>query len=308
MDKQVFILFNVFADSKDGVSQNTNEAAATRALKKLPVLKLHKNISIDATNISDRQKLINFILENYENDSKNIELLPFLKKGAHYVLNIPMDAQTPAGRLLKPQAMTEEYITRHWAYPISFRMDLEKARGPESNLEKKRFLDFLDGFKIRPHAIITDSQAMDVMNLWTPDDIMLTTFSIVMINYLSKGRLELFVKGLEALEALKAGDKILIAEACNHSRIGEDIGTVQIPKYLKKRFPGIVIEHSFGKECIEGDYKLAIHCGGCMITQQKMNARIRDFINLKIPFTNYGLFLSYMQGKAALKKVLEPWK
>ena len=99
----------------------------------------------------------------------------------------------------------------------------------------------------------------------------------------------------------------MIVEACNHSRIGEDIGTVQIPEYMKKHHPGIIISHAFGKEEVTGNFKLAIHCGGCMITQQKMDARIRDFINQGIPVTNYGIFLAYMQGEKVLNRVLKPW-
>ncbi len=178
--------------------------------------------------------------------------------------------------------------------------------------EKERFLNLVNSFAEPPKAIITDSQAMDIMWRWVPDNINLTTFSIIMINYMSRGRLNLFVKGLEAFKRLKEEDKILIVEACNHSRIAEDIGTVQIPNYLQKRIPGITIEHNFGREFYDNDrikeYKLIIHCGGCMITSQKLSARIRDLINIGVPFTNYGLVLSYMQGEEALKKVLKIWE
>jgi hypothetical protein len=153
---------------------------------------------------------------------------------------------------------------------------------------------------------------MDIMSKWCPDDIKLTTFSITMINYFSKGKLKDFADGLKALDTLKEGDKILIVEACNHSRIGEDIGTKQIPDYFKEKFPEVILEHNFGREFQENEnlseYKLIIHCGGCMISSQKLAARIRDLENLGIPFTNYGLFLSYIQGEDALKKVLEPWE
>jgi hypothetical protein len=152
---------------------------------------------------------------------------------------------------------------------------------------------------------------MDIMKDWVPNDIELTTFSIMMINYVSRGRLKEFYNGIKAMDTLEEGDKILIVEACNHSRISEDIGIVQIPGYLKKHFPGIKVEHNFGREFQENSelekYKLIIHCGGCMITAQKLLARVRDLQTVGVPYTNYGIFLSYIQGEDALERVIRPW-
>lgn len=294
MDKQILIIKNIFSEDRE---------------VEISLLKFHKKIAIRANVDSYRRELLNFVIDNFESKNKKLELLPFVERGGYYVLNIPMDAETPSGRYLRPQAMTEEYITRNWAYPVSFRMNLDKARGEGWREEKRRFLGLIDNFKKRPEAVITDSQAMDIITKWVPADIKLTTFSIVMINYFSRGKLELFVKGLEILKELKKEDRVLIVEACNHSRVGEDIGTVQIPNYFREMFPGVVLEHNFGREFQENEqlseYKLIIHCGGCMISFQELNARIRDIENLGIPFTNYGLILSYAQG--ALRKVLEPW-
>jgi predicted GTPase len=152
---------------------------------------------------------------------------------------------------------------------------------------------------------------MDIMKSWTPDDIELTTFSIMMINYMSRGKLADFAEAVRALENLKPGDSIVIAEACNHSRIQEDIGTVQIPKVIAQRFPGVTVKHIFGREWPDEEElkrtKLVVHCGGCMITPQRMAARLRDLGKMNIPITNYGIFLSYVQGKEVLEKVLQPW-
>jgi hypothetical protein len=242
------------------------------------------------------------------------ELLPFLERDRHYALIIPMDAETPPGRYLRPQAMVEEYITRNWAYPVSFRLDLGKARSAdiaERDEERTRFNQFLSGFKRPPAAVITDSQAIDILHQWCPRTIPLTTFSITMINYFSRGKLASFAEGIRAMRTIQPGDKILIAEACNHSRIGEDIGTVQIPRYIRANHPGMEIEHVFGKGFGEETdlrrYKLIIHCGGCMISAQSLAARIRDLEAVGVPFTNYGIFLSYMQGEDALSRVLESW-
>lgn len=302
-DKQLLVIYNFFG----GIDYQFIEKIETI----LPSIKFYPHTELSAIDSSYRQPLLNFILNNFESEQQPVDLIPFIERDEFYILNIPMDEETPPGRYLRPQAMAEEYITRHWAYPVSFRMNLSLARSGEASLERKRFDDFLNGFKKRPKAIITDSQAMDIMSKWVPDDILLTTFSIMMINYGSRGRLAEFYNGIKAVEGLKAGDKILIAEACNHSRIKEDIGTVQIPKKIKQLFPGVEVEFSFGREFQENrqlhDYKLIIHCGGCMISQQKMQARLRDLRSVGVPITNYGIFLSWIQGKEALERVVEPW-
>jgi [FeFe] hydrogenase H-cluster maturation GTPase HydF len=302
LDKQILVLYNLFGPLA--------EERIPAVEEKLPLLRFHQKISLRAVDAGFRQALLHFILANFVSKNAQMELLPFLERDEFYVLNIPMDDETPPGRYLRPQAMAEEYITRHWAYPVSYRMDLGKARKGDAS-ERRRWEAFLGGFGRRPKAIVTDSQAMDLMHTWTPDDTMLTTFSIMMINYVSRGRLGKFAEGIRVLKDLQAGDKILIVEACNHSRIAEDIGTVQIPKFIKRHWPGVVIEHNFGREFQENQqlqsYKLVVHCGGCMITAQKLLARIRDLDSVGVPYTNYGVFLSWMQGPEALAKVLRPW-
>lgn len=302
-DKQLLVVYNFFEAVEKHIIASA-EASIT-------FLKFYPHIELSAIDSDYRQPLLNFILENYDPEHQDVELIPFVEKDEFYILNIPMDEETPPGRYLRPQAMAEEYLTRHWAYPVSYRMNLSVARSEEGHLERKRFDDFLNSFKKRPKAIITDSQAMDIMSKWVPDDISLTTFSVMMINYGSKGRFGEFYEGIKAVNGLKSGDKILIAEACNHSRIKEDIGTVQIPTKIKQLFPGVEVEFSFGREFQENkqlsDYKLIIHCGGCMISQQKMQARLRDLRSVGVPITNYGIFLSWIQGQEALERVVSPW-
>lgn len=302
LDKQILVLYNLFRPSA--------EQRIPLVEQSIPLLKFHKKLSLAAVDTDFRRPLLDFILANFVSKNAKMELLPFIQPDEFYVLNIPMDAETPPGRYLRPQAMAEEYITRNWAYPVSYRMDLGKARNSDAS-ERRRWDSFLDSFKRQPQAIITDSQAMDLMHTWTPDDVMLTTFSIMMINYGSRGRLARFVEGIRALSDLKAGDRILIAEACNHSRIAEDIGTVQIPNFIQHRWPGVVVEHNFGREFQENQrlqsYRLVIHCGGCMISAQKLLARIRDLDSIGVPYTNYGLFLAWRQGPEALAKVLRPF-
>jgi [FeFe] hydrogenase H-cluster maturation GTPase HydF len=306
LDKQIIIIYNLFNVSDERLIPNVESEILT--------LKFHKKILIRADDDAYRQPLIDFIVENFDPENSNTKLLPFIKRDEYYMLVIPMDIETPPGRYLRPQAMTEEFITRNWAYSVAYRPDLTAARGntESQSIEKKRFDNLINGLAKRPKCIITDSQAMDVMSRWCPDDIDLTTYSIVMIQYMSGGRLKYFADGIKALDNLKVGDSILMAEACNHTRIGEDIGTVQIPNIIKKRFPGVKIDHSFGREFQERadleKYSLIIHCGGCMISRQKMSARIRDLDSVGVPYTNYGIFLSAIQGKDSLAKVLKPWE
>jgi [FeFe] hydrogenase H-cluster maturation GTPase HydF len=299
--KQLLILYNFF--------QTIDPAKIAEKEASLPLLKKWTSFSLRANDPLFRQPLLNFLLENYEPKSVNIELLPFVKKEEYYVLVIPMDIETPKGRLLRPQGMVEEAILRHWAYPVCFRLDLAKARSRDDS-ERKRFEDFLSNFQKRPLAVITDSQAIDQMHLWVHEEMALTTFSILMANYFSRGQLMKFVKGLQALETLQPEDHVLIVEACNHSRVGEDIGTKQIPQIFKEKFPKVVLHHNFGREFFFNEdlqkYKLVIHCGGCMIDSQKFVTRIRTLELAKVPFTNYGLFLAFQQGAKVLNRTLAP--
>jgi len=241
-------------------------------------------------------------------------------------LNIPMDAETPSMRLLRPQALVQEEAIRHWASTTAYRMDLAAARsGDPAQVagEKARFMASLESLLNYdgPKLLVTDSQAMDIVHPWTLDDagnplLPITTFSIAMIHRQSGGKLPLFIKGIEAFaRGLEPDSSVLIAEACNHNRITDncnDIGMVQIPDKLQKIVgPNVKIEHAFGREYPDekdlSKYQLALHCGGCMIDPQKMRARISDMEEAGIPVTNYGLFLSYVHSPHALARALEPW-
>lgn len=302
IDKQLVVVFNYFG----GVN-----VSALNVYNKVPLLKFYPSISLEVINVEERDRFIKFLLSNFDASNNHSELLPFIEPNEFYVLNIPMDEETPGGRFLRPQSMAVETITRKWAYPVSYRMDLKKARGKEEQEEHYRFDSFLNSLSKKPKVIITDSQAMDIMATWTPADINLTTFSIMMINYGSNGRIQEFYEGAKALDGLQKGDRVLIAEACNHSRIQEDIGTVQIPNILKEINPDVAVEFNFGREFQDNKqlsaYKLIIHCGGCMISNQKLQARLRDLRSVAVPVTNYGVFLSWVQGHRALERVMEPW-
>ena len=299
--KQIIIIYNHFIE---GSGKNSAMVEASTDFFAFP------EINLCAANKAHRSLLLDGILKYYLPKNQPFPLIPFLEKDEFYILNIPMDEETPDGRFLRPQAMAVEHLTRNWTFPVAYRMDLKKARSGDI-WERKRWDDFLNSFTKKPKLIITDSQAIDILKDWAPNDIALTTFSIMMINYMSRGNLIEFVSGVKTIDTLKPGDEILIAEACHHSRINEDIGTKQIPDWFEKHLPGIKINHLFGKSLLnEADiknYKLVIHCGGCMISAQQVAARIHDLKATKIPVTNYGIFLSYIQKGDVLKRVIKPW-
>ncbi len=278
-----------------------------------PFLKFLPFISLEAVDTSARGRLIDFMAENLQDEKKEPELLPFLKRDRFYALIIPMDVETPSGRLLRPQAMVEEYIIRNWAWPAAYRLDLSAARSPDPgkrDAELRRFFRFMESLG-NPAGVITDSQAIEEVVGMVEPGVLLTSFSIVMINYFSRGNLSRFADGMRTLETLNPGDRVLVVEACTHSRIGEDIGTVQIPGLFEQLYPGVILEHSFGKELFEirgiEKYSLLIHCGACMLSSQKLGARMRDLDAAGVPYTNYGLFLAGARGDETLERVLEPW-
>ena len=287
---------------------------------------------VDLESAISHSKAVKFIEESYRKSKTKApghqayptKLLPKFDEDSTVFLNIPMDEETPSGRLLKPQAMVHEYLLREYNNVFSYRMNLKHARSSDKSLvekEKKRFIDAItalrDNSKLK--LVVTDSQAMDIVHPWTINPefnetiIDITTFSVIMINFMSSGRLSDFIKGIEAFKALKEGDSVLLCEACNHNRIADDIGTVQIPRAIEKRFGkgAIKVDIVFGREyqLIKdmSQYKLIIHCGGCMIDKQKMNARLSDLSKAGVPITNYGLLLSFLQSEKALSRVTKPF-
>lgn len=206
------------------------------------------------------------------------------------VLVVPIDSSAPKGRLILPQQQTIRDILESDATAIVVReYELSNVL---KNLSKK------------PRIVITDSQVFDIVSKDTPKDIYLTSFSILFARY--KGDLKECVQGAKAIDNLKDGDTILISEGCTHHRQCEDIGTVKLPRWIKK-YTGkdILIEYTSGTEFKNdlGKYKLIIHCGGCMLNEREMKHRIELAKKNNIPITNYGIAIAYMQG--ILKRSVE---
>lgn len=206
-----------------------------------------------------------------------------LKLGDSVILVCPIDESAPKGRLILPQQQTIRDVLDANAFAMVTK-ETELAAA-------------LDSFKSPPRLVITDSQALGVVSKIVPDEVPLTTFSILMARY--KGFLETAVRGIAAAKKLKDGDKILMAEGCTHHRQCNDIGTVKIPRMLQK-FCGCTLqfETCSGTEFQEdlSCYAMVIHCGACMNTDRDVQYRMRCTVDQGVPFTNYGITLAYLTG------------
>ncbi|MCL2638357.1 MAG: [FeFe] hydrogenase H-cluster maturation GTPase HydF [Oscillospiraceae bacterium] len=206
-----------------------------------------------------------------------------LQGGDLVILVIPIDEAAPKGRLILPQQQVIRDILEAGAVPVI--TDLSSLSGVFTKLN------------IPPKLVITDSQVFSEVAKIIPEEIGLTSFSILMARY--KGMLEEAVAGAKFIETLKDGDKILIAEGCTHHRQCEDIGTVKIPRMLEIS-TGFKFNYEFSSgggfpEDLSG-FKLIIHCGGCMQNPREMRFRHRAAAEAGVPITNYGIAISHMQG------------
>lgn len=266
------------------------------------------SIALNASETSEQERLIAFIDKNFVRETRDVDLIPLENKKGFVLLNIPMDEETPTLRLLRPQDMAMERILRKFLIPVLFRMNLGKARSGDES-ERERFNILVRDLRQSEEGlclIITDSQAMDIMNDWSPKDISLTTFSVMMVNFMSCGNLKILVDGISAFSTMKDSDKVLVMEACNHNRKCDDIGTKQIPRLIKEKLGlDLQIDFSFGRVFPENisEYKAVLHCGGCMIDRQKFARRIKKCEEVGVSITNYGLFLSWIQDKDAVDRV-----
>lgn len=213
-----------------------------------------------------------------------------LDRGDFVVLVVPIDSAAPKGRLILPQQQTIRDILDAGAMAIVTK---------ESELTTT-----LEGLGKKPAMVITDSQVFKAVAPMVPKEIPLTSFSILMARY--KGLLDAAAPGAAAVEHLKDGDTILIAEGCTHHRQCDDIGTVKIPNWLRK-YTGkdIKIETCSGTEFPEvlTKYAMVIHCGGCMLNEREVRYRTKCAVDQGVPITNYGTLIAYMNG--ILKRSLE---
>lgn len=206
-----------------------------------------------------------------------------IKAGSTVILVIPVDKEAPKGRLILPQVQVIRDLldTGNMTYVVQV-PELKKA---------------LDSLKEPPALVVTDSQAFAEVAKIVPEDILLTGFSVLFSRF--KGDLKTQAQGITALKNLKDDARILIAEACTHHPIEEDIGTVKIPRLLHKKLgENITIDFARGASFPENlsTYDLVIHCGGCMFNRRRMLSRINACVEAGAPITNYGLVLAYGSG------------
>ena len=244
-------------------------------------------IYVSATEKTGIEELKERIGHLIPSDGNGLRLVgDIIEPGQLVVLVIPIDKAAPKGRLILPQQQAIRDILDVGAFAITTR-DTELAD----------LLERLRDSGQTPDLVITDSQAFEKVNKIVPKGIELTSFSILMARY--KGFLDTAVKGARAIDELSNGDKILISEGCTHHRQCGDIGTVKLPKWLSERTgKKLVIETTSGADFPDSleEYKLVIHCGGCMLSAREMVYRMKCAEDMNVPFTNYGIAIAYMKG------------
>ena len=226
-----------------------------------------------------------------ENGSERKLLGDLLEAGDLVLLVAPIDASAPKGRLILPQVRAiRDILDAHAACAVVQPQELPALLAKAG----------------RPRLVITDSQAFGTVKGMVPEDVPLTSFSILFARF--KGVLESAVRGAEAVSALRDGDKVLICEGCTHHRQCEDIGTVKLPGWIR-RFTGAELQFAFTSGGDFPDdlspYRLVVHCGGCMLTEREMRYRRGLAADSGVPFTNYGTLIAHMNG--ILRRSLEPF-
>lgn len=206
------------------------------------------------------------------------------------VLVVPVDSAAPKGRLILPQQQTIRDILDHHGMAVVTQVD--------------QLAMTLDSIKGKPQLVITDSQAFQEVSQIVPENVLLTSFSILFARY--KGELQEFASAATALDSLEDGDTVLISEGCTHHRQCDDIGTVKMPRWIKEytkkdiRF-AFTSGTEFPKDL--SSYRLVVHCGGCTLNRQEMQHRIQAAGEQKVPMVNYGMAIAHMHG--ILKRSME---
>lgn len=224
------------------------------------------------------------IIQNAPDDWESIPVIgDLLNPGDHVVLVVPIDLSAPKGRLILPQVQTIRDILDHDAYC--------------SVVKERELKDVLSNMRQLPKVVVTDSQEFLKVAADTPPEVLLTSFSILFARH--KGDLETFVAGVKAIDTLKAGDKVLIAEGCTHHRQADDIGKVKIPRWLRQLVGGDlefdwVSGGTFPKDLTQ--YQLIVHCGACMLNRREVLSRLTEAREKNIPIVNYGILIAHVHG------------
>ena len=250
-------------------------------------------VAVSALKKQGIKELKNAIISVIPEDEDKFKIVgDLINPGDFVVLVTPIDKAAPKGRLILPQQQTIRDILESDAIAIVTKE--YELRETLNNLAKK------------PKLVITDSQVFLKVAADTPKDILMTSFSILFAR--QKGDLTEFIKGAKAIETLKDGDKVLIAEGCTHHKQSDDIGSVKIPRWIRQRIgKQIEFEFSAGATFTEDvkKYALIVHCGACMMNRTGMLSRVERAKDLKVPIVNFGILIAYIQG--LLPRALEPF-
>ena len=253
--------------SDNNLNQNTEQSIYVSAATGQNIYELKEKIASLAVTDDLKLRLVGDLLESSD----------------FVILVVPIDKAAPKGRLILPQQQTIRDVLEAGAAAIVIKED--------------ELSNTLETLGKKPKLVITDSQVFARVSEETPEDIWLTSFSILFARF--KGNLKTAAAGAAALDRLKDGDKILISEGCTHHRQCDDIGTVKLPRWIRN-YTGkeLEFEYSSGRDFPEDvtKYSLIVHCGGCMLNEREMRYRQKCALDQEIPITNYGIAIAYMQG------------
>jgi hydrogenase maturation GTPase hydF len=250
--------------------------------------------STDFTSNRDRLTLLDLLggLTPLDVEGEQSLLQGLVNPGDTIILVCPIDSAAPKGRLILPQVQTIREILDH--------------KGLALVCQTEELPTMLNKLSQKPKLVITDSQAFEAVNALTPADIPLTSFSILMARF--KGKLQDLVTGVKALNNLKPGARVLISEGCTHRRQCDDIGTVKIPMWLRKKgHTDLQLEFTSGgafPKDVSG-YDLIIHCGACMLTRREVLRRIDCAVVQGTPIVNYGVLIASLHG--ILERAISPF-
>ena len=245
--------------------------------------------ALTGTNIYELKELIGRLAKDVEPEKRLVADL--LSPGDIVVLVVPIDASAPKGRIILPQQM----VLR----------DVLDAHASAMVCQPEELSGVLGALARPPRIVITDSQVFAQVARTVPDDVPLTSFSILMARY--KGELTPFARGAQALGKLKDGDRVLISEGCTHHRQCEDIGTVKMPAWTRTHCgANPMFEFASGGEFPDdlSPYALVVHCGGCMLNAREMRSRMQLAEAAGVPIVNYGIAIAHMHG--ILERSLQP--
>lgn len=227
-----------------------------------------------------KELLVKLLPEDFVNSPKIVgDLIP---QGSTVILVIPIDKEAPKGRIILPQVQTlRDLLDNNCVSVVVKESELKSA---------------IDNLKIAPSLVVTDSQAFKNVSEIVPENIPLTSFSIIFARL--KGDLNTFSQGAKSIETLQDGDRVLILESCTHHAIEDDIGRVKIPNLLRKKTgKHLIIDNIAGHDFPDiSKYKLIIHCGACMTNRREVLSRILLASENNVPITNYGICISYCLG------------